>query len=225
VRHAIYHVRSVDHGDESVAGFKERPLLWCHGGLLVTLARLARAGASKGGVWLHSQERSSMKKSAGILMYKRTQSDILVLLVHPGGPFWRKRDEGAWSIPKGEYPEDEPAETAARREFAEEIGHVPEGSLQPLGELRQKGGKHVTAFALEGEFDTSALRSNPFEIEWPPRSGRLQSFPEVDRAEWFTLSDAREKIMAGQLPFLERLETLDRPTVASTDTTRTEGPR
>ncbi|WFU11459.1 NUDIX domain-containing protein (plasmid) [Rhizobium sp. CB3090] len=149
-----------------------------------------------------------MKKSAGILIYRRTQSGMLVLLVHPGGPFWRKRDEGAWSIPKGEYPEDEPAETAARREFAEEMGHLPEGRLQPLGELRQKGGKHVTAFALEGEFDVAALRSNLFEIEWPPGSGRLQSFPEVDRAEWFTLTDARRKILGSQLPFLERLEAL-----------------
>ena len=149
-----------------------------------------------------------MKKSAGILIYRRTQSGMLVLLVHPGGPFWHKRDDGAWSIPKGEYPDDEPAETAARREFAEEMGHLPEGRLQPLGELRQKGGKHVTAFALEGEFDVAALHSNLFEIEWPPGSGRLQSFPEVDRAEWFTLSDARRKILGSQLPFLERLEAL-----------------
>ncbi|MEF0944188.1 NUDIX domain-containing protein [Rhizobium sp. BR 362] len=155
-----------------------------------------------------------MKKSAGILMYRRTQSDILVLLVHPGGPFWSKRDEGAWSIPKGEYLEDEPAETAARREFAEEMGHLPDGTLQPLGELRQKGGKHVIAFALEGEFDVSTLRSNLFEIEWPPRSGHFRSFPEVDRAEWFTLSDARRKIIDSQLPFLANLEALG---VNSTD--------
>ncbi|AYG63570.1 NUDIX domain-containing protein [Rhizobium jaguaris] len=159
-----------------------------------------------------------MKKSAGILMYRRVESEVLVLLVHPGGPFWRKRDEGAWSIPKGEYQEDEPAETAALREFAEEMGSVPEGKLQPLGELRQKGGKHVTGFALEGEFDTSALASNLFEIEWPPRSGRLQSFPEVDRAEWFALSDARRKIIDGQLPFLERLQTLYLPTIQDTNT-------
>ena len=158
-----------------------------------------------------------MKKSAGILMYRRMEDDVLVLLVHPGGPFWRKRDEGAWSIPKGEYPEDEPVETAARREFAEEMGLVPEGTLRPLGELRQKGGKHVTAFALEGEFDTSTLTSNLFEIEWPPGSGRLQSFPEVDRAEWFALSDARRKIIGGQLPFLERLEALHLPPAEDTD--------
>ncbi|AVA25887.1 NUDIX domain-containing protein [Rhizobium sp. NXC24] len=153
-----------------------------------------------------------MKRSAGILMYRRTQSDLLVLLVHPGGPFWSKKDEGAWSIPKGEYPEDEAAETAARREFAEEMGRLPEGKLQPLGDLRQKGGKRVTAFALEGEFDVATLSSNLFEIEWPPGSGRLQSFPEVDRAEWFTLSDARRKILGSQLPFLERLEALSLPT-------------
>ncbi|MDK4741259.1 NUDIX domain-containing protein [Rhizobium sp. CNPSo 3464] len=153
-----------------------------------------------------------MKRSAGILMYRRTQSDLLVLLVHPGGPFWSKKDEGAWSIPKGEYPEDEAAETAARREFAEEMGRLPEGKLQPLGDLRQKGGKRVTAFALEGEFDVATPSSNLFEIEWPPGSGRLQSFPEVDRAEWFTLSDARRKILGSQLPFLERLEALSLPT-------------
>ncbi|MDL2410723.1 NUDIX domain-containing protein [Rhizobium calliandrae] len=159
-----------------------------------------------------------MKKSAGIPMYKKMESDVLVLLVHPGGPFWRKRDEGAWSIPKGEYLEDEPVETAARREFAEEMGHVPEGKLQPLGELRQKGGKHVTGFALEGVFDTSSLRSNLFEIEWPPGSGRPQSFPEIDRAEWFALSDARRKIIGGQLPFLERLAALYLPTMKNSDT-------
>jgi predicted NUDIX family NTP pyrophosphohydrolase len=149
-----------------------------------------------------------MKKSAGILMYKSTQSGILVLLVHPGGPFWHKRDNRAWSIPKGEYTEDEAPEAAARREFAEETGCAPKGTLQPLGELRQKSGKAVTAFALEGIFNTSRLHSNLFEIEWPPQSGRIQSFPEIDRAEWFTLSEAAQKIVGGQRPFLERLERL-----------------
>lgn len=149
-----------------------------------------------------------MKKSAGVLMYKKAKSGILVMLVHPGGPFWRKRDDGAWSIPKGEYSEDEAPEAAARREFAEETGRVLEGELQSLGERRQKSGKNVVAFAFEGEFDTSCLRSNLFEIEWPPRSGSFQSFPEVDRAEWFTLSDAHQKIIDGQRPFLERLERL-----------------
>ncbi|PZM10999.1 NUDIX domain-containing protein [Rhizobium tubonense] len=146
-----------------------------------------------------------MKKSAGILMYRKTENDIMVLLVHPGGPFWRKRDEGTWSIPKGEYTENESSEAAALREFAEETGGVPEGRLHTLGELRQRSGKRVTAFALEGNFDTSTLHSNLFEMEWPPHSGRIQAFPEVDRAEWFCLSDARRKIVGGQRPFLERL--------------------
>ncbi len=146
-----------------------------------------------------------MKKSAGILMYKRTAGDIVVLLAHPGGPFWSKRDAGAWSIPKGEYSPDEAPEAAAWREFTEEMGHAPVGELQPLGELRQKSGKLVTAFALEGTFDVSALSSNMFEMEWPPQSGSMQSFPEIDRAEWFSLADANEKIVAGQRGFLERL--------------------
>ena len=149
-----------------------------------------------------------MKKSAGILMYKKAQCSIFVLLVHPGGPFWRKRDDGAWSIPKGEYGDDEAPEAAARREFIEETGCAIEGALQPLGELRQKSGKVVTAFALEGVFDTSCLRSNLFEMEWPPRSGHVQSSPEIDRAEWFSLSEAGQKIIGGQRPFLESLERL-----------------
>ena len=149
-----------------------------------------------------------MKKSAGILMYKKARRSILVLLVHPGGPFWRKRDDGAWSIPKGEYGDDEAPESAARREFAEETGCATDGALQPLGELRQKSGKVVTAFALKGVFDTSRLRSNLFEIEWPPRSGHFQSFPEIDRAEWFSLSEAGQKIVGSQRPFLKSLERL-----------------
>jgi predicted NUDIX family NTP pyrophosphohydrolase len=146
-----------------------------------------------------------MRKSAGVLMYKRAAGAVVVLLVHPGGPFWRKRDAGAWSIPKGEY-EGEDAEGAARREFAEETGVRLEGGLLPLGEARQKGGKLVAAFACEGDLDGARLRSNSFEMEWPPRSGRMQSFPEVDRAGWFSLEQAREKIVAGQLPFLDQLE-------------------
>jgi len=141
-------------------------------------------------------------------MYKKARSSIFVLLVHPGGPFWRKRDDGAWSIPKGEYGDDEAPEAAARREFIEETGCAIEGALQPLGELRQKSGKVVTAFALEGVFDTSCLRSNLFEMEWPPRSGHVQSSPEIDRAEWFSLSEAGQKIIGGQRPFLESLERL-----------------
>jgi predicted NUDIX family NTP pyrophosphohydrolase len=149
-----------------------------------------------------------MKRSAGILLYRKTKGGVVVLLVHPGGPFWRKRDEEAWSIPKGEYVEGELPLAAALREFAEEMGRAPEGTPQLLGELRQNSGKTVTAFALEGEFDVAELTSNLFELEWPPRSGRMQSFPEVDRAEWFPISDARLKIIPGQRPFLDALESL-----------------
>lgn len=144
--------------------------------------------------------------SAGILMYKRRGRELLVLLVHPGGPFWRTKDLGSWSIPKGERGEGEDAETTARREFAEELGEAATGLLQPLGGIRQRGGKYVEAFALEGEFDVDRLASNSFEMEWPPRSGRRQSFPEVDRAAWFSLHEAREKINAAQREFIDRLE-------------------
>jgi predicted NUDIX family NTP pyrophosphohydrolase len=144
-------------------------------------------------------------RSAGILLYRRTGDELQVLLVHPGGPFWRKRDAGAWSIPKGEYDAGEDAEAAARREFAEELGVVLSGRLQPLGEVRQAGGKRVTAFALESDLDVAAIRSNEFELEWPPRSGRIQRFPEIDRAAWFPLPLAREKIIAGQRPLLDLL--------------------
>ena len=146
-------------------------------------------------------------ESVGILLYKRGATEILVLLVHPGGPFWRGKDAGAWSIPKGERVAGEDAETTARREFAEELGRAPTGPMRVLGRIRQRGGKYVEAFALEGDFDVDSLSSNSFEIEWPPRSGRLQSFPEVDRAAWFTLAAAREKINSGQRPLLDRLET------------------
>lgn len=145
------------------------------------------------------------KLSAGILVYRRVSSAAEVLLVHPGGPFWRSKDAGAWSIPKGEYDENEDPEAAARREFSEETGWVLAGDLVPLGAVRQGGGKTVTAFAVEGDFDVSTLRSNTFELEWPPRNGRMQAFPEVDRAAWFGLAEASRKIIAGQRPFLERL--------------------
>jgi len=141
-------------------------------------------------------------------MYRREGEEVLVLLVHPGGPFWKRKDEGAWSIPKGEVGPDEDGETAARREFAEELGKVPTGAPRPLGKLRQKGGKWVEAFAVEGDFNVDELKSNMFTMEWPPRSGRSQSFPEVDHAEWFSLKGARIKILASQLPFLDRLEEL-----------------
>jgi predicted NUDIX family NTP pyrophosphohydrolase len=154
-------------------------------------------------------ESSSMaRQSAGIVVYRRQGEAVQVLLVHPGGPFWRNRDLGAWSIPKGEYSEGEDPEAAARREFAEETGWSLQGELRPLGEIRQKGGKLVTAFAVEGDFDAGSLKSNVFEMEWPPKSGRTASFPEVDRAGWFALAEARDKIVEGQRELLDRLETL-----------------
>jgi predicted NUDIX family NTP pyrophosphohydrolase len=143
--------------------------------------------------------------SAGILLYRRTGTQLEVLLVHPGGPYWRGKDEGAWSIPKGEMAADEDAQDAARREFGEETGIAPPGPLEPLGEIRQRGGKRVVAFAVAGDVDALAIKSNSFEIEWPPRSGKLQVFPEIDRAEWFDLSAARAKILEGQRPLLDRL--------------------
>jgi predicted NUDIX family NTP pyrophosphohydrolase len=143
--------------------------------------------------------------SAGILLYRLDDKGVQVLLVHPGGPYWSKRDLGSWSIPKGEYGADETPEIAARREFAEETGRRADGPMIPLGTIRQKAGKRVEAFALEGDFDVESLNSELFELEWPPRSGRLQSFPEVDRAAWFNLAEAHERILAGQRPFLDRL--------------------
>jgi predicted NUDIX family NTP pyrophosphohydrolase len=148
--------------------------------------------------------------SAGILMYRGTTRSLEVLLVHPGGPFWRNKDDGAWSIPKGEIDAGEDPEDVARREFMEELGSAPAGSFRPLGEIRQRGGKRVHAFAARGDLDVSSVASNTFEIEWPPKSGRTQTFPEVDRAEWFTLPVARTKILKGQLPLLDRLEDLSR---------------
>jgi predicted NUDIX family NTP pyrophosphohydrolase len=145
------------------------------------------------------------KASAGILMWKRQGRDLRVLLVHPGGPFWAKKDLGAWSIPKGEYDGVEDVLAAAQREFREELGIAVDGTFTPLGETRQKAGKTVTCFALEGDFDPRTLVCNQFEIEWPPRSGRRQSFPEVDRAEWFTLDEARARINPAQAVFLDRL--------------------
>jgi predicted NUDIX family NTP pyrophosphohydrolase len=143
--------------------------------------------------------------SAGILMYRRTEKALEVLLVHPGGPFWRNKDDGAWSIPKGEMDEGEDPAEAALREFMEEIGSAPDGPLRSLGEIRQRGGKRVHAFAIEGDIDAGAIASNTFEIEWPPKSGRLQTFPEVDRAGWFDLPAARVKIIESQRLLLDRL--------------------
>jgi len=128
-----------------------------------------------------------------------------VLLVHPGGPIWAKRDASAWSIPKGELEAGEDALTAARREFAEELGRGVDGTFIPLSPVRQPGGKVVHAWAVEADFDTSSIASNTFSMEWPPRSGRQQVFPEIDRAEWFPLDVARQKILAGQTPLLDEL--------------------
>jgi predicted NUDIX family NTP pyrophosphohydrolase len=155
------------------------------------------------------------KRSAAILMWKRDDGRLRVLLVHPGGPFWRNKDLGAWSLPKGEYDESEDALTAARRELIEELGPSvdwvatrPHDAFVPLGEVKQKGGKLVTAVALQADFDVAQLASNTFEIEWPPKSGRRQSFPEADRAAWFTLEAASEKILSGQLELLTRADKL-----------------
>jgi predicted NUDIX family NTP pyrophosphohydrolase len=141
-------------------------------------------------------------------MYRRAGAKLEVLLVHPGGPYWRKKDEGAWSIPKGEMDEGEDAGVAASREFLEETGVALSGSLEPLGEIRQRGGKRVIAFAVEGDLDVQTIRSNTFEIEWPPKGGRLQSFPEIDRAGWFDLPSAHAKILESQRPLLDRLAEL-----------------
>ncbi len=138
-------------------------------------------------------------------MYRRAASELEVLLVHPGGPFWRNKDDGAWSIPKGEVEDGEDAERAARREFQEEIGSVLAMKLEPLGEIRQRGGKQVVAFAVEGDIDVQTIQCNTFQLEWPPKSRRMASFPEVDRAGWFKLPTARVKMLASQLPLLDRL--------------------
>ncbi len=148
-----------------------------------------------------------MKKSAGLLMYRRnTTGELEVLLAHPGGPYWRGRDEGAWTLPKGEYDASEEALAAARREFQEETGFTPAPPFIPLGEIVQKSGKHITAWAFAGDFDPGELRCNTFEIEWPPRSGQRQSFPEIDRVAWFTPEDARRKLIPAQGELVARLE-------------------
>lgn len=148
------------------------------------------------------------KRSAGLLMYRRSADGFAVLLVHPGGPFWARKDVGAWSIPKGEYSPAEDPLAVARREFEEETGVRPRGEFRPLGDVVQPGGKRVSAWAVEGDLDPAALVSNTFELEWPPRSGRTARFPEVDRAEWFLPDAARERILSGQRPFIDRLARL-----------------
>jgi predicted NUDIX family NTP pyrophosphohydrolase len=149
-------------------------------------------------------------KSAGLIMYRFVRGDIEVLLVHPGGPFWAKKDEGAWSIPKGEIGASEEALAAAKREFEEETGFLPEGLFLELGSVRQKSGKIVMAWGFRGDCDPSLLTSNTFEMEWPPRSGERKRFPEVDRAEFFTLEEARKKLHTAEGEFLSRLDALIR---------------
>ena len=150
------------------------------------------------------------RMSAGLLVYRRADDGIEVLLVHPGGPYWAKRDDGAWSLPKGEYVQGEDPLEVAVREFHEELGSDPPDHANgvSLGALRQPSGKVVSAWAVEGDLDVSEVRSNTFEMEWPPRSGRTQEFPEVDRAGWFDLAAARGKLLRGQVAFLDRLEEL-----------------
>ncbi len=138
-------------------------------------------------------------------MYRRSTRGLEVFLVHPGGPFWARRDAGAWTIPKGEYPRSEPPLAAAQREFTEETGFIAQGPFEELGTITQAGGKRVTAWAFEGDCDPAALRSIPCTIEYPPRSGRQMEIPEVDRGEWFSIEEARERILGGQLPFLDSL--------------------
>lgn len=146
------------------------------------------------------------QRSAGILMHRNRAGAREVFLVHPGGPYWVKKDLGTWSIPKGLYDEAEDALTAARREFAEETGVTVDGDFVELGAFKQPSGKTIIAFAVEGDCEADGIRSNCFTIEWPPKSGKMQEFPEVDRAGWFTLDEAREKIAKGQIPILDAFE-------------------
>ncbi len=153
-----------------------------------------------------SSPRTSRPRSAGIVLHRWTEDQLEILLVHPGGPVWARRDAGAWSIPKGEYEPDEEPLAAARREFAEELGSpAPQGPPIDLGEVRQKSGKRVHAWGLAGDLDVRRVQSNLFTMQWPPRSGRMQVFPEVDRAQWLKLEAAREKINPAQATFLDRL--------------------
>jgi predicted NUDIX family NTP pyrophosphohydrolase len=150
------------------------------------------------------------KKSAGLLLFRRRER-LEVLLVHPGGPLWARKDEGAWSIPKGELDADEDPLAAARREFKEELGSSATGDFVTLAPIRQASGKLVYAWAVEADFDTATFTSGTFSMEWPPRSGRQQEFPEVDRAEWFTIDEAKRKINKGQVPLLDECEQLIAP--------------
>lgn len=147
-----------------------------------------------------------MTTSAGLVVFREREGALQVLLAHMGGPYWARKDAGAWSIPKGELEEGEDPLAGARREYGEELGQPPpDGAVIELGEVRQRGGKRVVAFAVEGDFDPAQLRPGTFELEWPPRSGRRQAFPEVDRVAWFDLATATDKLVRGQVPLLDRL--------------------
>jgi predicted NUDIX family NTP pyrophosphohydrolase len=145
------------------------------------------------------------KLSAGLVLFRKAPHELEVFLVHPGGPFWAKKDDGAWSIPKGEYPEGSHPLEAAQREFEEETGQKPPGPYIPLGEQIQPSGKLITAWACQGDFDPSTLRSNTFSLEWPKNSGKMRDFPEVDRGAWFSIDISKTKLLKGQIAFLDRL--------------------
>jgi predicted NUDIX family NTP pyrophosphohydrolase len=146
------------------------------------------------------------KRSAGILAFRLGEGALEVLLIHPGGPFWAKKDAGSWSIPKGLYTDDEEALVAAKREFEEKTGLKPVGEFIEFGALKQPSGKTISAWAIENDFDISAFKSNTISMEWPPRSGRMQEFPEADRAQWLGVAEARRKITKGQVPIVDALE-------------------
>ncbi len=149
-----------------------------------------------------------MKRSAGLLLYRKVNAIVEVFLVHPGGPFWSKKDDGAWSIPKGEYLDGEDPLAAARREVEEETSFSIDGDFMPLGEARQPSGKIVTAWTIEKNLDPQLVKSNTFSLEWPPKSGKMKIFPEVDKGAWFSMADAKRKILKGQAVFLDRLANL-----------------
>lgn len=149
-----------------------------------------------------------MRRSAGILLYKKMGKKLMVFLVHPGGPFWKNKDIGAWSVPKGEYEEGEDPLAAAKREFEEETGSIIRGEFSELTPVKQKSGKLVSAWAVEGDIDPAKLRSNVFMFQWPPKSGKFIEIPEVDKGEWFTISEAKVKIIPGQIPLIDELVSL-----------------
>lgn len=177
-------------------------------GLLAVPCPQAELCPSTGAITAQSEALMASRPSAGVLMYRRRASGVEVFLVHPGGPFWARKDAGAWSIPKGEIEPGEHPLGAAQREFAEETGSPVAGVFAPLGTVRMRSGKVVHAWAIEGDIDADSIHSNVFTLEWPPRSGRQQEYPEADRAAWFPIDEARYRILAGQAPFLDELDAL-----------------